>query len=90
MKTHKFFVCPHCGNMKKFKVFTSTFQVILQSPETGICTDKSGILPNLRQTDNYVECQVCLKRSEYDTAIDYGKKYMKAIQKLKTANTPIP
>lgn len=86
MRTNKFFVCPNCGNVKKFKVFTSNFQVIIQSPETGICTDKSGILPNLRQNDNYVECQVCFEKSEYDVAADYGKKYIKVIQKFKVSD----
>lgn len=23
MKTHEFFVCPNCGNMRKFNVFTN-------------------------------------------------------------------
>ncbi len=89
MKTNRFFVCPSCGNVKKFKIFTSNFQIVIQSPDDGICTGESGILPNLRQTDNYVECQLCYKKSEYDIAMDHGKKYLKSLKKPKTANTPI-
>ncbi len=81
MKTNKFFVCPNCGNVKKFKVFTSNFQIIIQSPELGIRMDESGVLPNLKQIDNYVECQLCFKKSEYDKAIDLGEKYIKNISR---------
>ncbi len=81
MKTNKFFVCPNCGNVKKFKVFTSNFQIIIQSPELGIRMDESGVLPNLKQIDNYVECQLCFKKSEYDKAIDLGEKYVKNISR---------
>lgn len=81
MKTNKFFVCPNCGNVKKFKVFTSNFQIIIQSPELGIRMDESGVLPNLKQIDNYIECQLCFKKSEYDKAIDLGEKYVKNISR---------
>lgn len=81
MKTNKFFVCPNCGNVKKFKVFTSNFQIIIQSPELGIRMDESGVLPNLKQIDNYVECQLCFKKAEYDKAIDLGEKYVKNISR---------
>jgi len=86
MKINNFFVCPNCGNDRKFKVFTSDFQIVLQSPELGICMNKSGKLPNLRHTDNYVECQVCFNKSEYDIAADCGRKYISAVQRLKTKN----
>lgn len=88
MGTKKFLVCPNCGNAKLFKVFTSSFQVVMQSPDDGICIGESGILPNLRQNDNYVECQLCHERSEYDTAVDLGKRHLKAIKDLKTTSVP--
>lgn len=83
MMTNTFFVCPNCGNVKKFKVFTSTFQVIEQSPEMGVRIGESGVLPSLRQNDNYVECQLCLKKSDYDMVVDIGKKYMQETQTMK-------
>ncbi|MDN3511101.1 MAG: hypothetical protein QY310_11350 [Candidatus Jettenia sp. CY-1] len=79
MRTNKFFVCPNCGNIKKFKVFTSNFQIVTQSPELGIRMNESGVLPNLRQADNYIECQLCFKKSEYDAAVNLGEKYIKDI-----------
>lgn len=79
MTTNKFFVCPNCGSLEKFKIFISSFLTVRQSPELGICIDESGVLPNLRHTDNYVECQVCFKKSEYDRALDLGKSYVKSI-----------
>lgn len=82
MITNTFFICPMCGNDKKFKIFTSNFQVVKQSPELGKRTDESSILPNLQQRDNYVECQSCFKRYEYDSAIVIGKRYLHTIQKL--------
>jgi NADH:ubiquinone oxidoreductase subunit D len=78
-----FFVCPECGNDKDFKIFTSNFQVVRQSPELGVCTDVSVALPNLRQHDNYIECVSCLKRYEYNDAIMNGRRYVRAIRKLK-------
>lgn len=81
MGSNKFFVCPNCGNVKNFKVFTSNFQIIIQSPEYGIRMDESEILPNLRQTDNYIECQLCFKKSGYDMSLDLGEKYIKNISK---------
>jgi len=68
-------LCPNCGDTKKFKVFTSNFQIIEQSPELRIREQESGVLPNLRQDDNYVECQLCFKKSAYDLAVYLGKKY---------------
>lgn len=55
------FLCPNCGNDKEFKLFTGSFQAIRQSLESGARTEASGMLPNLKQKDNYVECQLCLK-----------------------------
>ena len=81
MTKNKFFVCPNCGNVKKFKIFMSNFQVVEQSPELGVSINKGGILPNLRQNDNYVECQICFKKSDYDMALDNGKKYVQDTQK---------
>lgn len=77
-----FFVCPNCGNDKEFKIFTGSFQAIRQSPESGAQTEASGMLPNLRQKDNYVECQLCLKSFEYDSAAVIGKRYIQTIMKL--------
>ncbi len=77
-----FFVCPNCGNNKEFKVFTSNFQVIKQSPELGKRVIESDILPSLRQNDNYIECQLCHKRFEYDNAASIGKKYIQMTQRL--------
>ena len=77
-----FFVCPNCGNDKEFKIFTGSFQAIRQSPESGVRTEASGMLPNLRQKDNYVECQLCLKSFEYDSAAITGKRYIQTIRNL--------
>lgn len=84
MLTDTFFVCPNCGNSKKFKVFTSSFQVIEQSHETGMRIHESSILPNLRQTDNYIECQLCSRRYEYDNASVVGKKYIQVTKGLQS------
>ena len=84
MVMNTFFVCPECGNDKDFKVFTSNFQCIRQSPELGVRTDVSGALPNLRQHDNYIECVPCLKRHEYNEAVTNGRRYIQAIRKRKT------
>lgn len=67
-----FFVCPECGNAEIFKVFTSTFQIVKQSTE-GVRIYESSVMPNLRENDNYIECQLCSKRSEYNLAADSGK-----------------
>ena len=67
MLTNTFFVCPHCGNVTKFKIFTSNFWVVKQSPEMGIRIDESNIMPSLRKTDNYIECQICFKKLKYDS-----------------------
>ena len=56
MITSTFFVCPNCGNAREFKIFIGSFQAIRQSPESGARTEASGMLTNLRQKDNYVEC----------------------------------
>ena len=77
-----YFVCPNCGNDKEFKIFTSNFQVIKQSPNLGKRIEESNFLPNLRQNDNYIECQLCLKRHEYDTATIIGKKYVQSTHRL--------
>lgn len=81
MIMNTFFVCPHCGNNKKFKIFTRSFQVIKQSPELGKRTDESGFLPSLRENDNHIECQFCFKKFEYDNAAAIGKKYIQTIQR---------
>ncbi len=77
-----FFICPNCGNDKEFKVFTSNFQVIKQSPKLGKRIVESDVLPSLRQNDNYIECQLCRGRSEYDDADARGKKYIQMIQRF--------
>jgi hypothetical protein len=68
MQTSAFFVCPDCGNVKKFRIFTSNYQVVNQSPEMGMRIDESSAMPSLREDNNYVECPLCLKKLEYDTA----------------------
>lgn len=78
-----FFVCPNCGEIKKFRIFTSNFQIVEQSPEVGMRTYESGILPSLRENDNYIECQSCFKKSGYDVAADIGKKYIQENKKSK-------
>lgn len=83
MKTHKFFACPNCGNIEKFLVFTSNFQLIKQSPEIGSRIYESEVLPNLQQSDNYIECQLCFRRSEFNTALDLGQKYVDILKLLK-------
>lgn len=83
MSTNTFFVCPNCGNVKKFKIFTSNFQVIEQSPEMGVRIGESGVLPSLRQNDNYVECQLCFKKSDYDMVVDIGKRYVQEFLGIK-------
>ncbi|MEP9409918.1 MAG: hypothetical protein HRF42_00670 [Candidatus Brocadia sp.] len=82
MITKTFFICPNCGNNKEFKIFTSNFQVIRQSPELGTRTEESDILPSLRQNDNYIECQHCFQRFDYDNAATIGRQYIKTIQRL--------
>lgn len=67
MKANTFFACSQCGNKKKFRVFTSSFLTIEQSTELGVRIE-SGILPNLRENDNYVECLLCSQRFDCDTA----------------------
>ncbi len=83
MLTDAFFVCPDCGNVKKFKIFTSNFQVVYQSPETGKRIDESSVLPSLREDDNYIECQRCFKKVEYNKAIDVGKRYIRINKKFR-------
>jgi len=34
------------------------------------------------QNDNYIECQLCLERFEYDNAASIGKKYIQTTQRL--------
>ena len=87
MEKNIFFVCPNCGNVRKFKIFTSNFQVVEQSPETGVRIGESGILPSLRQNDTYVECQLCLKKSDYDMVVAIGKKYVEESQNVERYNS---
>lgn len=74
MKANTFFACSTCGNKKKFRVFTSNFRTIEQSLELGIRIE-SDVLPNLRENDNYVECQLCSQRFDCDTAVPIRKAY---------------
>ncbi|MCF6154638.1 MAG: hypothetical protein E3K36_05175 [Candidatus Brocadia sp.] len=76
MISNTFFACSKCGNKKKFRVFTSSFRSIEQSPEMGIRIE-SGALPNLRENDNYIECQLCSQRFDCDTAQAIGKTFIK-------------
>ncbi len=82
MQTSAFFVCPDCGNVKKFRIFTSNYQFVNQSPEMGMRIDESNVMPSLRENDNYVECPLCLKKLEYDIAVDISKKYLQVSRKL--------
>ena len=82
MKAQEFFVCPHCGNTKVFKVFSSNFQVIVQSLETGMRIDESGTLPSLRKADNFIECSSCFQKLDYDAAAYLGHKFVNQHQKL--------
>ncbi|MBI2471644.1 MAG: hypothetical protein HYV59_10450 [Planctomycetes bacterium] len=83
MFTNTFFVCPNCGNIKKFRIFTSNFQVINQSPEMGMRIGESDVMPSLRENDNYIECQLCFKKLEYGRAVDIGKKYLQMTKRLR-------
>ena len=82
MITNTFLICPNCGNIKKFRIFTSNFQIVEQFPDVGMRTYESGILPSLRENDNYIECQSCFKKAEYDIAADIGKKYIQENKKF--------
>ena len=77
-----FFVCPRCGNNKEFKIFTTNFQAIRQSPEIGRRVDESDVLPSLRQNDSYIECKCCFQRIEYDSAAATGRRYIQTTQRL--------
>jgi len=90
MTTNIFFVCPHCGNDTEFKIFTSSFRVIKQSPELGICIEESTALPSLRQKDNHIECQACFHILEYDSAAAIGKKYIQTTKRLRKYSQNIP
>lgn len=85
MLANTFFACSKCGNKKKFRVFTSSFRTIEQSPELGIRIE-SGILPNLRENDNYVECLSCSQRFDCDAAIPIRKDYAEKPICLKNLN----
>jgi DNA-directed RNA polymerase subunit RPC12/RpoP len=76
MIVNTFFICSNCGNRKTFKIFTSNFQIIEQSPELGIRIE-GRVLPNLREKDNYIECQSCSQIFDYDSAVDTGDSYTK-------------
>jgi len=82
MIMNTFFVCPNSSNDKEFKILTSNFQVIKQSPDLGKCIVESDTLPSLRQNVNYIECQLCLKRFEYDNDASIGKKCLQTTQRL--------
>jgi len=90
MMMNTFFLCPNCGNDKEFKIFTSNFRIVKQSPELGIRTDESDILPNLQQKDNYIECPLCFQRSEYESAADIGKKYIQTNLRLRKKIVDLP
>lgn len=81
MIRNTFLACPNCGNIKKFRIFSSSFQIVEQSPDLGIRTFESGVLPSLRENDTYIECQSCFKKSGYDVAVDIGKKYIQKNKK---------
>lgn len=78
-----FFICPNCGNNKEFRIFASAFRDIRQSPELGTRIEESDALPNLRQTDTYIECKLCFQRFEYDSASAIGRKYAQTSLRLR-------
>jgi len=82
MIMNTFFICPSCGNDKEFRIFTSSFRDIKQSPELGMRVEESDVLPNLRAADTYVECKFCSQRFECDSAAAVGKKYIKTTRSL--------
>ncbi|MCF6149692.1 MAG: hypothetical protein E3K37_13645 [Candidatus Kuenenia sp.] len=82
MMTNEFFICPVCGNNKDFKIIFSSFKTIKQSPVIGIRTEESNALPNLRDTDNYIECSWCLKKYTHDVALNIGRRYMRALKRF--------
>jgi len=41
-----FLACPNCGDIKKFRIFTRNFQIVEQSPQLGVRTFESAILPS--------------------------------------------
>ncbi len=85
-----FFVCPNCGNDKEFRIFASAFRDIRQSPELGMRIEESDFLPNLRETDTFVECKFCFQRFECDSTTAVGKKYIKTTPRLrKTKHTSL-
>ncbi len=79
---HEFFICPYCGNVKTFKVFTSSYRVVVQSPESSTRIDESSVVPSLNPSDNPIECQVCLKRMPYEVARHFSKMYREVTEKL--------
>lgn len=79
MIANTFFACSKCGNKKKFRVFTSSFRAIEQSPEPGGYKE-SGALPNLRENDNYVECQLCSQRLDCKSALPPGKTLVRKVE----------
>ncbi|MBM4053866.1 MAG: hypothetical protein FJ264_04160 [Planctomycetes bacterium] len=87
MEANNFFICPVCGNDKECKVFFSSFKSIKQSPLLGMRTEESGILPNLRAADNYIECSWCSKRYKHDAALVIGRRYIQALQRLQRKTT---
>ncbi len=90
MIMNTFFVCPNCGNDKEFRIFTSSFRDIKQSPELGMRIEEGNALPNLRETDTYVECKFCFQRFECDSVAAVGEKYIKTTQRLrKTKHTSL-
>ena len=54
MLTSTFFICPKCGNVEKFRVFTSNVKFISQSSELKMRIEESNVMPNLRGYDNYI------------------------------------
>ena len=82
MLTNTFFICPICGNIEKFRIFTRSVQVVSQSSELKMRIEESNVMPNLRGYDNYIECQMCFKKLEYDLTIDIGKKYLQKSMRL--------
>lgn len=76
MKPQEFYVCPHCGNTRIFRIFSTNFKVIVQSLEAGKRIDESGVLPSLRRADNFIECSSCFQKIDTEAAAYLGDKYI--------------
>ena len=68
--------------IKNFESLRVAFEILNSPPELGMRVEESDVLPNLRETDTYVECKFCSQRFECDSAAAVGKKYIKTTRSL--------